>query len=194
MHIKIFYKVDNDIKAALNVLLQGGIILYPTDTIWGIGCDATNEKAVQRIYKIKKREDKEGMLILLDSPDRLAQYVEIPDVAWELIDVTDKPLTIIYPGAKNLAANLLAGDGSVGIRIVKDNFCIKLIQQFKRPVVSTSANISGARSPRIFSEINKDIIDSVDYVVKWRRDDVTGINPSGIIKLGLSGEVKVIRE
>ena len=186
--------MDNDIKAALNVLLQGGIILYPTDTIWGIGCDATNEKAVQRIYKIKKREDKEGMLILLDSPDRLAQYVEIPDVAWELIDVTDKPLTIIYPGAKNLAANLLAGDGSVGIRIVKDNFCIKLIQQFKRPVVSTSANISGARSPRIFSEINKDIIDSVDYVVKWRRDDVTGINPSGIIKLGLSGEVKVIRE
>lgn len=183
-----------DIKAALDLLLKGGIILYPTDTIWGIGCDATNEKAVERIYEIKKRVDKEGMLVLLDSPDRLTQYVEVPDVAWELIDVADKPLTIIYPGARNLAANLLGSDGSVGIRIVKDSFCIKLIQQFKRPVVSTSANISGEKSPQIFSEINKDIINSVDYVVKWRQDDLTKINPSGIIKLGLSGEVKVIRE
>ena len=186
--------MDKDIKAASDVLLKGGIILYPTDTIWGIGCDATNEKAVERIYEIKKRVDKEGMLVLLDSANRLLQYVEVPDVAWELIDVADKPLTIIYPGAKNLAANLLANDGSVGIRIVKDSFCIKLIQQFKRPVVSTSANISGTRSPRIFSEINKEITNSVDYVVKWRQDDLTKINPSGIIKLGLSGEVKVIRE
>ena len=186
--------MDKDIKAALDVLLKGGIILYPTDTIWGIGCDATNEKAVERIYEIKRREDKEGMLVLLDSANRLLQYVEVPDVAWEMIDVADKPLTIIYPGAKNLAASLLANDGSVGIRIVKDSFCIKLIQQFKRPVVSTSANISGKKSPQIFSEINKDIINSVDYVVKWRQDDLTKINPSGIIKLGLSGEVKVIRE
>ncbi|UCH14118.1 MAG: threonylcarbamoyl-AMP synthase [Bacteroidales bacterium] len=186
--------MDKDIEAALDVLLKGGIILYPTDTIWGIGCDATNERAVERIYKIKKRVDKEGMLVLLDSPARLAQYVEIPDVAWELVDVAEKPLTIIYPGAKNLAANLMAGDSSVGIRIVKDNFCIKLIQKFKRPVVSTSANISGARSPQVFSEIHKDIIDSVDYVVKWRQDDLTRINPSGIIKLRLNGEVKVIRE
>ena len=194
MHIKIFYKVDKDIEAALDVLLKGGIILYPTDTIWGIGCDATNEMAVERIYKLKKRADKEGMLVLLDSPGRLTQYVEVPDVAWELIDVTEKPLTIIYPGAKNLAVNLMAGDGSVGIRIVKDDFCIRLIQQFRKPVVSTSANMSGARSPQIFSEIKKDIIDSVDYVVRWRQDDSARINPSGIIKLGLNGEVKVIRE
>jgi L-threonylcarbamoyladenylate synthase len=186
--------VDKDIKAALNVLFKGGTILYPTDTIWGIGCDATNEKAVERIYEIKKREDKEGMLVLFGSPDRLDQYVDIPDVAWDLIDLADKPLTIIYPGARNLAPNLLAGDGSVGIRIVKDSFCTKLIQQFKRPVVSTSANISGGKSPQIFSEISKAIINSVDYVVKYRQEDLKRAKPSGIIKLGLNGEVKVIRE
>lgn len=186
--------MDKDIKAALNVLFKGGTILYPTDTIWGIGCDATNEKAVERIYEIKKREDKEGMLVLLGSPDCLDRYVDIPDVAWTLINIADKPLTIIYPGAKNLASNLLASDGSVGIRIVKDSFCERLIQQFKRPVVSTSANISGEKSPRIFSEISKEIINSVDHVVKYRQDDLKKVKPSGIIKLGLKGEVKVIRE
>jgi L-threonylcarbamoyladenylate synthase len=186
--------VDKDIKAALNILLQGGTILYPTDTIWGIGCDATNEKAVERVYEIKRREDKEGMLVLIDSPDHLAQYVEIPEIARDLIEIADRPLTIIYPGARNLAGNLLASDGSVGIRIVKDDFCKKFIQQFKNPVVSTSANISGDKSPRIFSEIRKEIINSVDYVVKWRQNDMTRNRPSGIIKLGLNGEVKVIRE
>jgi L-threonylcarbamoyladenylate synthase len=186
--------VNKDIEAALNVLLKGGIILYPTDTIWGIGCDATNEKAVKRIYEIKKREDKEGMLVLLSSPDSLVRYVDIPDVAWDLINIADKPLTIIYPGARNLASNLLASDGSVGIRIVKDSFCTKLIQQFKKPVVSTSANISGDKSPQIFSEISKEIINSVDYAVKYRQDDLKRVKPSGIIKLGLKGEVKVIRK
>jgi L-threonylcarbamoyladenylate synthase len=194
MFIKKYYKVDKDIEAALDVLFKGGTILYPTDTIWGIGCDATNEKAVKRIYEIKKREDKEGMLVLLGSPDRLDRYVDVPDVAWNLIDITDKPLTIIYPGAKNLAPNLLASDGTVGIRIVKDSFCEKLIQQFKKPVVSTSANISGKKSPRIFSEISREIINSVDYVVKHRQDDLKRTKPSGIIKLGLNGEVKVVRE
>ncbi len=186
--------MDKDIEAALEVLYNGGTILYPTDTIWGIGCDATNERAVKQIYEIKKREDKEGMLVLLDSADRLVRYVDIPDVAWELIDIADKPLTIIYPGARNLAANLLASDGSVGIRIVKDSFCTKLIRQFRKPVVSTSANISGQKSPGIFSEISKEIIESVDYVVKYRQDDLKKAKPSGIIKLGLKGEVKVIRE
>ncbi len=186
--------MDKDIEAALNVLFKGGTILYPTDTIWGIGCDATNEKAVERIYEIKKREDKEGTLVLLGSSDRLDRYVDIPDVAWDLIDIADKPLTIIYPGAKNLAANLLASDGSVGIRIVKDSFCERLIRQFKRPIVSTSANISGGKSPRIFSEISKEIINSVDYIVKYRQDDLKRTKPSGIIKLGLKGEVKIIRE
>jgi L-threonylcarbamoyladenylate synthase len=194
MLIKIYYKLDKDIEAALEVLSNGGTILYPTDTIWGIGCDATNEKAVERIYEIKKREDKEGMLVLLDSAERLDRYVDIPDVAWELIDIADKPLTIIYPGARNLASNLLAGDGSVGIRIVKDSFCTKLIRQFRKPLVSTSANISGGKSPQIFSEISKEIINSVDYVVKYRQDDLKRVKPSGIIKLGLKGEVKVIRE
>ncbi len=194
MLIKIYNKVDKDIEGAINVLFNGGTILYPTDTVWGIGCDATNEKAVERVYEIKKREDKEGMLVLLDSPGRLDRYVEIPDVARDLIEIADKPLTIIYPGAKNLAANLIAGDGSVGIRIVKDSFCIKLIQQLKKPVVSTSANVSGEKSPRIFSEISREIINSVDYVVKHRQDDLKKAKPSGIIKLGLNGEVKVIRE
>jgi L-threonylcarbamoyladenylate synthase len=186
--------VDKDIEAALNVLFKGGTILYPTDTIWGIGCDATNEKAVERIYEIKKREDKEGMLVLLSSSGSLDRYVDIPDVAWDLIDIAEKPLTIIYPGAKNLAPNLLASDGSVGIRIVKDSFCTKLIRQFRKPLVSTSANISGEKSPRIFSEISKEIVSSVDYVVKFRQDDLKRTKPSGIIKLGLKGEVKVIRE
>jgi L-threonylcarbamoyladenylate synthase len=194
MLIKIYYKVDKDIEAALEILSNGGTILYPTDTIWGIGCDATNEKAVKRIYEIKKREDKEGMLVLLSSPDSLVRYVDIPDVAWDLINIADKPLTIIYPGARNLASNLLAGDGSVGIRIVKDSFCTKLIRQFRKPLVSTSANISGEKNPRIFSEISKEIISSVDYVVKYRQDDLKRAKPSGIIKLGLKGEVKVIRE
>lgn len=186
--------MDKDIESALSVLFKGGIILYPTDTIWGIGCDATNEKAVSRIYEIKKREDKEGMLVLLDSPESLDRYVDIPDVAWELINVADQPLTIIYPGARNLASNLLASDGSVGIRIVKDSFCTRLIQQFKRPVVSTSANISGEKSPGIYSEISIEIINSVDYIVRYRQDDLKKTKPSGIIKLGLDGEVKVVRQ
>jgi len=186
--------VDKDIQSALKVLQQGGTILYPTDTIWGIGCDATNEKAVRRVYEIKKREDKEGMLVLLDSPDRLERYAEVPDIAWDLIEAAVNPLTIIYPGARNLAASLFAADGSVGIRIAKDNFCKKLIQQFKRPVVSTSANISGTAAPRIYAEISKEIINSVDYVVSYRKDDLIKAKPSGIIKLGLKGEVKVIRE
>ena len=186
--------MDKDIKNALTVLKQGGTILYPTDTIWGIGCDATNERAVNRIYEIKNREDKEGMLVLLDSADLLSRYVEIPDVAWELIDITDEPLTIIYPGARNLAAGLLSADSSVGIRIVNDSFCKKLIQQLGKPVVSTSANISGMEAPRVFTEISREIINSVDYVVGYRQDDLTKAKPSGIIKLGLNGEVTVIRK
>jgi L-threonylcarbamoyladenylate synthase len=186
--------VDKDIQSALKVLQQGGTILYPTDTIWGIGCDATNEKAVERVYEIKKSGDKEGMLVLLDSLDRLERYAEVPDIAGELIEAAVNSLTIIYPGARNLASSLFGGDGSVGIRIVKDNFCKKLIQQYKRPVVSTSANISGTPAPRTYAEISKEIINSVDYVVSYRQDDLTKAKPSGIIKLGLNGEVRVIRE
>lgn len=186
--------MNKDIEEALKVLTKGGIILYPTDTVWGIGCDATQQEAVQRIYELKKTEEKEGMLVLVDSPEKLDRYAEIPQIAWELIDAADRPLTIIYPGARNLATNLVAADNSVGIRIVADSFCSKLISQFKKPVVSTSANISGDPNPTVYSEISKEIIDNMDYVVKWRQDDNTKSRPSGIIKLGINGEVKIIRE
>lgn len=186
--------MDKDIQQALEVLRKGGTILYPTDTIWGIGCDATDEKAVRRVYEIKKREDKEGMLVLLDSRNLLPMYVEVPDMAWELIELTENPLTIIYPEARNLAPGLLGSDGSVGIRIVRDSFCKKLIEQYKKPVVSTSANISGMPAPVIYAEISREIINSVDYVVKYRQEDTAKTRPSGIIKLGLNGEVQVVRE
>jgi L-threonylcarbamoyladenylate synthase len=185
----------DDIKKALEVLKRGGVILYPTDTIWGIGCDATNAEAVKRVYEIKKRNDRKSMLILLGNSSYLSFYVQlVPEIAYQLIDVTDQPLTIIYPGAKNLAPNLIAEDGSIGIRITDDEFCIQLLSRFKKPLVSTSANVSNSVSPANFSEINQEIIDSVDYVVTWRQDDYTKRQPSGIIKLGKNGEVEVIRK
>lgn len=187
--------MKEDIENALKILQQGGIILYPTDTIWGIGCDATNADAVERIYHLKNRKDTRSMLVLLDNPNRLHQYIEeVPEIAWELVEVANKPLTLIYPSAKNLAYNLVAEDNSIGIRIVKDEFCRQLIQRFNKPVVSTSANISGKPAPHNFAGIEADIARKVDYVVKWGQDDVTRRKPSGIIKLGLRGEIKIIRE
>jgi L-threonylcarbamoyladenylate synthase len=184
----------NEIKEVIEILRYGGIIIYPTDTIWGIGCDATNEEAVQRIYQLKRRQDLKAMLVLIDNEVRLNQYIkEVPEIAWQLLEIIDKPTTIIYPGAKNLAANLIAEDGSIGIRIVKDEFCQKLITQFKKPIVSTSANISGERSPMIFDEISEVILKSVDYIVRWRQEDYTAAKPSSIIKLGLGGEIQIIR-
>jgi L-threonylcarbamoyladenylate synthase len=186
--------MKDDINQALKILREGGLILYPTDTIWGIGCDATNVKAVERIYQIKQRQDSKAMLVLIDSDVRLGQYInEVPEIAWQLIEVMDKPTTIIYPGAKNLAENLIADDGSIGIRIVKDEFCQKLITQFRKPIVSTSANISGEESPRSFNEIPESIQKGVDYVVKWRQEDHATAKPSSIIKLGLGGQIKIIR-
>ena len=183
-----------DIKAAIAILQNGGIILYPTDTIWGIGCDACNEEAVKRIYTIKNRVDSKSMLVLLENAALLDRYVdEVPEIAFDLIELTDKPLTIIYDGAKNLAKNLIAEDGSIGIRITQEAFSIELIRRFKRPVVSTSANISGKPSPACFDEIDQQIIDAVDYVVKYRQDDMQKAVPSGIIKLGKGGEIKIIR-
>lgn len=185
----------DDIIKALEVLRSGGIILYPTDTIWGIGCDATNPAAVNRIYEIKQRQDAKSMLILMENPNLLNSYIsEVPEIAWELIDVADTPLTIIYPGAKNLAANLLAKDGSVGIRITNEAFTQQLIQRFRKPVVSTSANISGQKSPQNFSEISDEIKKSVDFIVNFRQDDQSRSNPSGIIKLGVGGQIEVIRK
>jgi L-threonylcarbamoyladenylate synthase len=185
----------DDLRAAVQVLRKGGIILYPTDTIWGIGCDATNPSAVARIYEIKQREDSKSMLVLLDTAAGLDRYIqEVPEIAWDLIELADKPLTIIFPGAKNLAKNLVSEDHSIGIRIVRDEFCNKLIQQFRKPVVSTSANISGEPWPVNFDAIDPVILQRVDYVVKWRQEDYTKEKPSAIIKLGLKGEVEVIRK
>ena len=185
----------DDIKAALDVLQKGGVILYPTDTIWGIGCDACNEEAVKKVYAIKNRIDSKSMLVLMENAALIERYVtEIPDIAYDLIELTDKPLTIIFDGARSLAKNLIAEDGSIGIRITTEKFSSELIRRFKRPIVSTSANISGKPSPSCFGEIEPEIIDAVDYVVKYRQDDLQKSVPSGIIKLGRSGEIKIIRE
>jgi len=187
--------MHNDIKKALEVLKNGGIILYPTDTIWGIGCDATNVEAVKRVYEIKKREDSKAMLVLMENPNRLNSYVdEVPEIALDLIDVTDKPMTIIYSNAKNLAKNLINSDGSIGIRITEEAFTQQLIQRFKKPIVSTSANISGDAPAQNFIEINQDIIDAVDYVVEYRQDDLTKAQASSIIKIGTDWGIQVIRE
>lgn len=184
-----------DLVKAVEVLRAGGIILYPTDTIWGIGCDATNPSAVKRIYDIKKRQDTKSMLVLMENPNLLNSYVaEVPEIAWDLIEVAESPLTIIYPGAKNLASNLLAQDGSIGIRITNEAFTQQLIQRFRKPVVSTSANITGQKSPQNFGEISDEIIQSVDYVVKFRQDDLSKSTPSSIIKLGVGGQVEIIRK
>lgn len=186
--------MNEDIKAALEVLKSGGIILYPTDTIWGIGCDACNAEAVKRVYAIKNRVDSKSMLVLMENAALLDRYVdEVPEVAFDLIELSDKPLTIIYDGAKNLASNLIAEDGSIGIRITSEAFTSELIRKFKRPIVSTSANISGNPSPANFSEIDASIIEAVDYVVKYRQEETAKATPSGIIKLGRGGQVKVIR-
>lgn len=185
----------NDLVKAVEVLRAGGIILYPTDTIWGIGCDATNAMAVKRIYEIKQREDTKSMLVLMENPNLLNSYIaEVPEIAWELIEVADSPLTIIYPGAKNLATNLLANDGSVGIRITNETFTQQLIQRFRKPVVSTSANISGQRSPQNFAEISDEIKKAVDFIVEYRQDDISKSNPSSIIKLGVAGQIEIIRK
>lgn len=174
---------------------EGGVILYPTDTIWGIGCDATNEDAVRRVYEIKQRQDSKAMLVLVDSFVKVDFYVrDVPEVAWDLIDLADKPLTIIYSGARNLAANLLAEDGSVGIRVTNEDFSKRLCQQFRKAIVSTSANISGQPSPKNFSEISEEVKSAVDYIVGYRQEEMSNPKPSSIIKLDKGGVIKIIRE
>jgi len=186
--------MNESIKRALEVLNKGGLIVYPTDTIWGIGCDATNQEAVRRIYELKHRQDSKSMLVLMDSAAKLNAYVsEVPDVAWDLVELSDKPLTIVYPGARNLAPNLVAEDGSVGIRITREIFSKTLCERFKRPIVSTSANVSGQPSPANFGLIAREILDGVDYVVDFRQDETKPASPSSIIQLSVGGEVKIIR-
>lgn len=184
-----------DIKEAVRVMRAGGIILYPTDTIWGLGCDATNEEAVKKIYALKQRPDSKSMLVLTDNEAKLDRIVdEVPEVAYNLIEVAEKPLTIIYSGAKNLAPNLIAQDGSVGIRITKEAFSKALCEAFRMPIVSTSANISGQPSAQNFSEISEEIKQGVDYIVKYRQNDLSKAKPSSIIKLEKGGVITIIRE
>ena len=197
----------DDLQEAVRVLREGGVIVYPTDTVWGIGCDATNEEAVRKIYAIKQREDSKSMLVLLDAPGKLQGYVdEIPSAAWDLLDCTIqdphddaqpeqpiRPLTIIYPGAKNLAHNLIAEDGSIGIRITQEPFSKALCQQL-HPIVSTSANISGEPTAKNFRQISQAILDGADYVCRFRRNDTAEKKPSSIIKIGKNNEVTVIRK
>ena len=187
--------MKEDIRKACEVMQKGGVILYPTDTIWGIGCDATNPEAVKRVYEIKKRADSKAMLVLVDNAVKIDFYVnEAPEVAFDLIEYATKPLTIIYDGARNLASNLLAEDGSVGIRVTNEEFSKQLCFRFRKAIVSTSANISGEPSPANFGEISEEIKQAVDYVVQSRREETSRPKPSGIIKLGKGGLVKVIRE
>lgn len=187
--------MNEDIKQALEVLKKGGVILYPTDTIWGIGCDATNPEAVKRVYEIKKRADSKAMLVLIDSPAKLNYYIkDVPPMAWDLIELTTKPLTIIYDGARNLAENLIAEDGSVGIRVTNEEFSRQLCFRFRKALVSTSANVSGEPSPKNFGEIADEIKLAVDYIVGYRQNEKEAGKASSIIKLGVSGQVKVIRE
>lgn len=187
-------KLKEEVRKACEVLKNGGIILYPTDTIWGIGCDATNELAVKRIYELKHREDNKAMLVLLDDVGKLASYVEVPDVAYELLEVNDKPMTIIYPNAKNLAKNLIAQDRTIGIRITSEAFTKALLYRFRKPIVSTSANISGEPSPKCFAEISDAVKFVVDYVVDFRQEETSNPAPSSIIKLGVGGEIQIIRK
>lgn len=187
--------MNEDLRKAIEVLKQGGIILYPTDTIWGIGCDATNEEAVEKLYTIKRREKDKSMLILLDNPVKLQTYIqEVPDIAWDLIDLTDKPLTIIFNGAKNLATNLINKDGTIGIRITSEDFSRDLCRRFRKPIVSTSANITGNTPPQNFNQIDPEIIEMVDYVVEYRQNEIFKQMPSSILKLATNGNIEIIRK
>ncbi len=187
--------MKDEIKKACEVLQKGGVILYPTDTVWGIGCDATNEEAVRRVYEIKKRADSKAMLVLVDTPVKVDFYVkDVPVVAWDLIEMATRPLTIIYDGARNLAPNLIAEDGSVGIRVTNEEFSRQLCFRFRKAIVSTSANISGEPAAAVFSEISEEILNAVDYVVDYRREETGHPKPSSIIRLGAGGVVKIIRE
>jgi L-threonylcarbamoyladenylate synthase len=187
--------MEQEIQKCLEVLRRGGTILYPTDTIWGIGCDATNKDAVKKIYRLKKRLESKSLIILLDDPLKISRYVKtVPDIAWDLMKSVDSPLTIIYPNAQNLAKNVIAEDNSIAIRVVKNEFCIRLIHEFDKPVVSSSANISGDPTPMVFKNISPDISRNVDYVVNLYQDLFREVKPSRIIKLKANGEFQIIRQ
>ena len=178
----------------IEILKSGGTILYPTDTIWGIGCDATNIDAINKIFEIKKREKTKSMILLVDSERMLQHYVDVPEMAWEIIDLSEKPVTIVYENPRDLPKEILAEDDSIGIRLVKDDFCKKLIGKLGKPLVSTSANFSGEKSPLKFSDISQELIDAVDFVVEDNREKVSKYSGSSVIKVWNDGRIKVLRE
>lgn len=191
----------DDLQQAVQTMRAGGIILYPTDTVWGIGCDATNEDAVRKIYALKQREDSKSMLCLLDGAGKLQGYVDIPDAAWQLLEATapeegleQRPLTIVYPNARNMAPSLVAEDGSVGIRITDEPFSKALCEHLHHPIVSTSANISGQATAKNFKQISEEVKNGVDYVCRFRRNDNTEKKPSVIIKVGIGNDIEIIRK
>ncbi len=186
---------EEDIRNAVKVLREGGIILYPTDTVWGIGCDATNAEAVARVYKIKHRNDSKALICLVDSDARLQRYVRnVPAVAWDLLDAATRPTTVILDGAVNLASNLIAEDGSIALRITKEPFSHELCYRFQKALVSTSANISGEPAAQNYKDIAQELLDSVDYVCWSRRQEHKPHTPSSIIRLKPDGEVTIIRK
>jgi L-threonylcarbamoyladenylate synthase len=182
-----------DIAKCLEVLRDGGLILYPTDTIWGIGCDATNEKAVEKIYKLKKRSDEKALIVLVADERDIMQHVAAPDLSlFDHLEKSTKPTTVIYDGALGFADNLIGKDGSIAIRICKDDFCRQLIKRFRKPIVSTSANISGMPAPKNFKEISEEIRSGVNYIVQYRQDDMDPAEPSSLIKWD-NGNILVLR-
>lgn len=189
----VIMNFEKDIGSCLKVLNEGGLILYPTDTVWGIGCDATNENAVDKIYKLKKRSDEKALIVLVADERDIMQHVAAPDLSlFDYLDKTAKPTTVVYGGALGFADNLVASDGSIAIRICKDDFCGHLIKRFRKPIVSTSANISGSPAPRIFKEITNEIKNGVDHVVHYRQDDEVITEPSSLIKWD-NGSVTILR-
>lgn len=188
-------KQEDDIKKAVEVMRQGGVILYPTDTVWGIGCDATNAEAVARVYAIKHRDDSKALICLVDSDARMEKYIRnIPNVAWELLDAVTNPTTVILDNAVNLAPNLIAEDGSIGMRITNEPFSHELCYRFQKPIVSTSANVSGEPAAQNYGDISQEILDAVDYVCWSRRQEHKPHKPSSIIKLSHDGQVTIIRK
>lgn len=186
--------LKEEVRRAAEVVRRGGVILYPTDTVWGIGCDATNPDAVRKVYELKRRTDNKALITLVASVDDAAFYIdEMPEVAEQLIAYSEKPITIVYDRGIRLAPNLLGEDGSVGIRVTKEEFSNALCRHLRKPLVSTSANISGEPTPAVFPEISNEIINAVDYVVNYRRDDLTLRQPSTVMRLGNGGEFKILR-
>jgi L-threonylcarbamoyladenylate synthase len=187
-------KEQEEIRKAVEILRNGGIILYPTDTIWGIGCDATNEEAIEKIFALKQRPKSKNLILLVDSERRLQDIVDVPPLAWDLIDLSEKPLTLIYDAPKNLPKNLISEENTIGIRLTQDKFCKNLISKLNKPLVSTSANISGEPSPENFSSISTKILEGVDYIINLRHEKNKNYAASSIIQLFPDGRITIIRE